>query len=48
MLAEGYTDDELRQVVLIVGNYTQLAMFQNTLGAQLPPGFEGLPEAGGR
>ena len=48
VLAEGYTEDELRQVVMIVGNYTQLAMFQNTLGAQLPPGFEGLPAAGGR
>ena len=48
VLAESYTEDELRQVVLIVGNYTQLAMFQNTLGAQLPPGFEGLPAAGGR
>ncbi len=48
VLAEGYTDDELRQVVLIVGNYTQLAMFQNTLGAQLPPGDEGLPAEDGR
>ena len=48
VLAEGYTDDELRQVVLVVGNYTQLAMFQNTLGAQLPSGFEGLPADGGR
>ena len=48
VLAERYTEEELVEVVLIVGNYTQLAMFQNTLGAQLPPGFEGLPEAGGR
>ena len=48
VLAESYTDDELRQVVLIVGNYTQLAMFQNTLGAQLPPGDEGLPADPGR
>ena len=47
-LAARYTDDELREVVLIVGNYTQLAMFQNALGAQLPPGFEGLPAAGAR
>ncbi len=47
MLAERYTEAELVEVVLIVGNYTQLAMFQNALGAQLPPGFEGLPEAGG-
>ena len=47
-LAARYTEEELREVVLIVGNYTQLAMFQNTLGAQLPPGFEGLPADGGR
>ena len=47
-LAAGYTDEELREVVLIVGNYTQLAMFQNALGAQLPPGFEGLPATGAR
>ena len=47
-LADRYTDEELREVVLIVGNYTQLAMFQNALGAQLPPGFEGLPADGGR
>lgn len=43
-LAERYTDDQRREVVLIVGDYTQLAMFQNTLGAQLPAGFEGLPD----
>ena len=43
-LGERYTESELREVVLIVGNYTQLAMFQNTLGAQLGPGFEGLPD----
>ena len=48
VLAERYTDDELRQVVMVVGNYTQLAMFQNTLGAQLPPGDEGLPAEDGR
>ena len=29
---------------MIVGDYTQLAMFQNSLGAQLPPGYEGLPD----
>ena len=48
VLAEGYTDDELRQVVLVVGNYTQLAMFQNALGAQLPAGSPGLPADDGR
>ena len=30
--------------MLIVGNYTQLTMFQNTLGVQLPPDIEGLAE----
>ena len=44
VLAERYSESELTEVVLIVGNYTQLAMFQNTLGVQLPAGFDGLPE----
>ena len=44
-LAGRYTEEQLREVVLIVGNYTQLAMFQNTLGVQLPPEIEGLPVA---
>ena len=42
-LGERYSEDELREVVVIVGNYTQLAMFQNTLGAQLPPDVPRLP-----
>ncbi len=42
-LAQRYPESQLREVVLIVGNYTQLSMFQNTLGAQLEPGIEGLP-----
>ena len=46
-LDERYTEDELREVVLIIGNYTQLAMFQNTLGALLEPDVEGLPDDGG-
>ena len=46
VLAERYTEEQLVEVVLIVGNYTQLAMFQNALGAQLPSGFDGLPEDG--
>ena len=45
-LGERYTESQLREVVLIVGNYTQLSMFQNTLGAQLEPGIEGLPVDG--
>ena len=47
-LAERYTEEQLREVVLIVGNYTQLAMFQNTLGALLEPGVDGLPDETGR
>ena len=43
-LSARYTEDQVREVVLIVGDYTQLAMFQNSLGAQLPPGYEGLPD----
>ncbi len=43
-LAERYSQDQLVEVVLVVGNYTQLTMFQNTLGVQLPPDIEGLPE----
>jgi len=46
-LAERYTQEQLVEVVLIVGNYTQLTMFQNTLGVQLPPDIEGLPEDSG-
>ena len=43
-LSARYSEDQVREVVLIVGDYTQLAMFQNSLGAQLPPGYEGLPD----
>ena len=43
-LADRYTQDQLVEVVLIVWNYTQLTMFQNTLGVQLPSDIEGLPE----
>ena len=45
-LADRYSENQLREVVLIVGNYTQLSMLQNTLGAQLEPGIEGLPDDG--
>ncbi len=43
-LSARYSEDQVREVVLIVGDYTQLAMFQNSLGAQLPEGYEGLPD----
>jgi 4-carboxymuconolactone decarboxylase len=43
-LAQRYSDNQLVEVVLIVGNYTMLSMFQNTMGAQLDPGITGLPD----
>ena len=43
-LGAEYNADEQREAVQIVGSYTQLAMFQNTLGVQLPEGYMGLPD----
>ncbi len=43
-IGQRYSESQLREVVLIVGNYTQLSMFHNTLGAQLESGVEGLPD----
>ena len=43
-LSARYSEDQVREVVMIIGDYTQLAMFQNSLGAQLPEGYEGLPD----
>ena len=31
-LAERYAEDQIREVEVIVGDYSQLAMFQNSLG----------------
>tara|TARA_Y100000588_G_scaffold380369_1_gene464133 strand:+ start:548 stop:1195 length:648 start_codon:yes stop_codon:yes gene_type:complete len=45
-LATRYSQTQLVEIVLIVGNYTQLIMFQNALGAQLPQHITGLPTAG--
>ena len=45
-LAQRYGESQLREVVMVVGNYTQLSMFHNTLGAQLDEGVEGLPGEG--
>lgn len=42
-LATRYSKTQLVEIVLIVGNYTQLIMFQNALGAQLPQHITGLP-----
>ncbi len=43
-LSARYSEDQVREVVMIIGDYTQLAMFQNSLGAQLPEGYDGLPD----
>ena len=43
-LGQRYSESQQREVVLIVGNYTQLSMFHNALGAQLESGVEGLPD----
>jgi 4-carboxymuconolactone decarboxylase len=43
-LAQRYSDDQLLEVVLIVGNYTILSMYQNTIGIQLEPGLMGFPD----
>ena len=43
-LGAQYNADQQREAVQIVGSYTQLAMFQNTLGVQLPDGYMGLPD----
>ena len=43
-LGAEYNADQQREAVQIVGSYTQLAMFQNTLGVPLPEGYSGLPD----
>ena len=42
-LKQRYSEGQLREVVMIVGNYTQLSMFHNTIGAELEPDVSGLP-----
>lgn len=43
-LADRYSDQYLLEIVLIVGNYTMLAMYQNTIGMPLEPGLRVMPE----
>jgi hypothetical protein len=43
-LAERYSDHYLLEIVLIIGNYTMLAMYQNTVGMPLEPGLRVMPE----
>jgi alkylhydroperoxidase family enzyme len=42
-LGERYDDRQRLEVVMIVGNYTTLAMFFNSTGAPLAPGNTGFP-----
>ena len=42
-LAGRYTDQQLVEVVLTVGNYTMLGMYFNTIGVPLEPGMAQVP-----
>ena len=42
-LAERYSDKQLLDTVFTVGEYTLAAMYLNSVGAQLEPGWTGLP-----
>ena len=42
-LAERYDEAQLLEVMFVVGNYTLLAMFHNSVGLPLEPGIPGLP-----
>ena len=43
-LAKRYDEVQLLEVMFVVGNYTLLAMFHNSVGLPLEPGIKGLPE----
>lgn len=43
-LAERYDEAQLLEVIFVVGNYTLLAMFHNSVGLASDPGIPGLPE----
>ena len=43
-LAERYDEAQLLEVIFVVGNYTLLAMFHNSVGLPLEAGIPGLPE----
>ena len=42
-LAERYDEAQLLEVIFVVGNYTLLAMYHNSIGVPLEPGLPGLP-----
>jgi hypothetical protein len=43
-LAARYNEGQLLEVIFVVGNYTLLTMYHNTVGLALEPGIKGLPE----
>ncbi|MCE2542697.1 MAG: carboxymuconolactone decarboxylase family protein [Acidobacteria bacterium] len=43
-LAERYDEAQLLEVIFVVGNYTLLAMYHNSVGVPLEPGVPGLPQ----
>ena len=42
-LAERYDEAQLLEVIFVVGNYTLLAMYHNSVGVPLEPGLPSLP-----
>lgn len=43
-LTERYSDKQMLDVLFTVGDYTMVAMYLNSVGAQLEPGWTGLPK----
>ena len=43
-LATRYNDAQLLEVIFVVGNYTTLTMYHNSVGLALEPGIKGLPD----
>ena len=43
-LAARYDNAQLLEVIFVVGNYTMLTMYHNSVGLALEPGIQGLPE----
>ena len=44
-LAERYDEGQLLEVMFVVGNYTFLTIFHNSVGLRLEPGIEALEES---
>lgn len=43
-LAARYDDGQLLEVIFVIGNYTLLTMYHNSVGLSLEPGVKGLPD----